>query len=459
VTKRLIQSPRRPSGNASPGLGTPERLGPSATTSPIFKVLIKREGRSFDITPHCRRFEYSAMLNRGEMVRIRLSDMRFIEMNPLFGKQYFKYSKRYAPLEIESQVGWMNNDKLWIRKQQHALVSVTPHGESDNTAWIEFVGVDYPTYWLSAGDAGGGAYEGNVKEAIEQVVIDYGADVTLDFRGRTTDSKFNKWYQYRLPPMALIDSMLEWSCTVNEKETRWFKYPDGKKLIIQEQARVDSLHRSTYEYRGYGGGPYGQGDIQEWEMLGDNAIQMVGDKILSGGMSAVSGVYYDQVDYEQDVGVDDVGTPNKYNPSNTVKTSYARTTDSPQPEGTYGVGWSHVHPIPEHSAGDLGLKYDQYIDGRARRLYLGLNDLTMRCRFTVTGHYIWSGSEGLGADTINVIMLTDDNDQQFLHGNWIVYGFDHAADEDGWTTDLYCSKIDYDAFGKKVGKTNSQARR
>jgi hypothetical protein len=79
-------------------------------------------------------------------------------------------------------------------------------------------------------------------------------------------------------------------------------------------------------------------------------------------------------------------------------------------------------------------------------------NLTLRCKFTILGHHIWSGSEGLGADTINLSALTAKNTQQFIAGNWIVYGFHHVATTAGWQTDLYCVRLDTDAEARKVGK-------
>jgi len=447
VTKRLVQKPH-------PITGELTRLGNQAGGLIDYNIFVRNAARqSDDFGKSVVRYEFTSMLNQGEEIRVVLDDPSFDIITPLISEQYYKYSKLYAPLEIETRVGYINSD-LWITKQNHALVSVQPYLPEDNTdrGSVEFVAVDYPSFWLSAGDAAGKAWKGNVKQAIEQVVDEYGGDVSLEFRGDTNDSTFNTWHQNRLDPKTFIQSLLEWSPAINKKQTRWFQYPDDRKLIIAEQAGIEPIHRSSYEYRGWGYGQPGGGDIVNWELIGNNSLQLSAHKLVTSGMSSVSGEYYDWIDHEDEVLVGDGETPNKYGPKTDKKKSYRRSTDDPQPKGAYAVGWTHIPSIPEHNAGDLGLKYDDYISGRPRSIYLSLVNLTLRCKFTILGHYIWSGSEGLGADTIDLSALTAKNTSQFLAGNWIVYGFHHVATAAGWLTDLYCMRLDADATARKVGK-------
>jgi hypothetical protein len=70
------------------------------------------------------------------------------------------------------------------------------------------------------------------------------------------------------------------------------------------------------------------------------------------------------------------------------------------------------------------------------------------------GHHIWSGSEGLGADTIFITLSssTEGAPPYFVAGNWIVYGFSHIYRPGTWVTDLYCYRLDNDAEAVKVGK-------
>ena len=448
MTKRLVQKPK-------PVSGGPTRLGVQMGYSTNYHIFVDGPAnKSDDLGKSVVRYEFISMLNQGEVVKVVLDDPSFDVVTPLVGKRYYKYSKLYAPLEIRTKVGYAGTD-LWIKEQEHALVSVQPYqpAESKNRGFVEFVAIDYPSFMLAGGDAAGKAWKGNIRQAIEQVVDEYGGNnVSLDFRGDTNDSTFNTWHQNRLDPKTFIQSLLEWSPAINKKQTRWFQYPDAKKLIIVEQAGIESKHRSSYEYRGYGHGQDGRSDILDWELSGNNSLQMSAHKIVTSGLSSVSGEYYDWIDHEDEVLVGDGETPNKYNPKTDTNKSYRRSTDDPQPKGAYAVGWTHIPSIPEHNAGDLGLKYDDYIGGRPRRAYLNLVNLTLRCKFTIFGHHIWSGSEGLGADTINLTALTAKNTPQFIAGNWIVYGFHHTVTTAGWVTDLYCVRLDTDANAKQVGK-------
>jgi hypothetical protein len=236
-------------------------------------------------------------------------------------------------------------------------------------------------------------------------------------------------------------------------------WPDDKKLIIKEQADDESQERSIYEWRGYGGDTKGTGDIDNWEVIGDNALQLSQTQLVTAGMSAVSGIYFDpkQFNAKKDkVFVGDHTTTNKYKPDVPDDRGYARPNPYADPT-TNPVGWTMIPAIPEFSAGDMGMKYDLYIDGRARGIYLAMLNALERIRLRVTGHYIWGGSEGLGVDTIRVIITAsqDGAPPYFIAGNWIVYGFHHIVSRGGWWTDLYCSRLDYDSEAKKVGKKDT----
>jgi hypothetical protein len=230
-------------------------------------------------------------------------------------------------------------------------------------------------------------------------------------------------------------------------------------LIVKEQADSESLERSTYEWRGYGGDVKGTGDIRDWEVLGDNALQLSNTQLVTAGMSAVSGAYFDPRQFvatKDKVFVGDPTTSNKYKPDVPYDRGYAKPDPNADPI-IYPLGWTIIAAIPEFSAGDLGIKYDQYIDGRARGIYLAMTNALERIRLRVTGHCIWGGSEGLGVDTIRVALTAsiDGAPPYFVSGNWIVYGFHHVASRGGWWTDLFCSRLDYDADAKKVGKRDT----
>ncbi|MCK9558543.1 MAG: hypothetical protein M0R50_10955 [Candidatus Cloacimonetes bacterium] len=441
---------------------------PQTGLSPIVIVKVRSPSSpssvGVDIGASCIKYEFMAMLNGGEQVCAKFHDPHFTIYKYLIGNEYFDYSRSevMAPVEIQSLIKWNASSTIKTETQQHALVTMAPCGRS-NSSDIEFLAVDYPSYVLTGGDAGGGSYKGNVSSVIKQVVEKYGKSrCTVEFDGNTKDSQSNRWWQMRMDPKTFISSILEWSTSVSDDKTRWMLYPDGEKLIIKEQSKVESKQRATYEWRGLGGSSDSRaGDIIDWEFIGDNALQMLQHQLVTSGMSSISGAYFDQSAYKKKKDVIFVGdrqTGNKLKPkvdsANGLSKSYTKPDFNADPTDDACVGWSYVQSIPEFSAGDMGLKYKEYIDGQARGTYLSSSSTLLRMRFRVFGHYIWSGSEGLGADTIYITLSTSAKGAPpyFVAGNWIVYGFHHIYKPGSWVTDLYCYRLDRDATAKNVGK-------
>jgi hypothetical protein len=432
----------------------------SASPSVVFKV-DAGGGSMPDSGGNCIEYEFTAMLNGGEQVRAKFTDPHFTMYKNFVNNDYFQYGRdsSMGPVLLESWIRW--NSDLRLVTQNHIVVTMAPSGAT-NSSEIELLAIDYPSYYLAAGDASGKSYKGNVNSVIQQVFQQYNKEdrCTLQFDTKTSDNKQNRWWQLRMDPKTFILSILDWSTSLSEKQTRWMLYPDDDILMIKEQAEVESKQRATYEWRGYGGtGDKRVGDILEWEFIGDNALQMLNQQMVTSGMSSISGAYFDQSTYKQDkstVYVGDKRTSKKFKPDveggGELLKSFLKPSDEADP--TLDVaGWTTISSIPELSGGDMGLKYGDYIDGRARGAYLSSSPTLMRMRFRVFGHHIWSGSEGLGADTINITLTaTDDGAPYFMAGNWIVYGFSHIYHPGIWTTDLYCYRLDKDAEAKAVGK-------
>lgn len=432
----------------------------------VFVKVHRADEGQLNVGGNCTKYEFMAMLNGGELVSARFSDPNFTVYKNLVGNIYFRYSRKdeIAPVEVESFIKWISDadPPLKTVRQSHSLVTMAPNCKT-NASEIEFLAVDTPSYILAGGDAGGYSYEGNISGVVRQVVERYGRGwISLEFDGETIDSKYNKWWQHRMDPKTFILSLLEWSTSLSAHKTRWMLYPDEYMLRIKEQKAVTSLHRATYEWRGYGGAADKRpGDILRWEFIGNNALQMVQHQLVTSGMSAVSGAYFDQSQYRDKKDVVFVGdrqTEEKYKPevedAGNIAKSYDRPNPGADPVDDKVIGWSSVPAIPELSAGDMGLKYRDYIDGYARGIYLSTATALMRIRFRVPGHYIWSGSEGLGVDTIDITLTSslEGAPPYFVAGNWIVYGFHHIYTPGKWVTDLYCYRLDRDAAAKAIGK-------
>ena len=441
---------------------------PQAGSSPIVVVKIRSPSRpasiGMDVGGNCIRYEFIAMLNGGEQVRAKFNDPHFTVYKNFVGNEYFDYSRSetIAPVEIQSLIQWHSSSGLKTVTQNHALVTMAPCGNS-NSSDIEFLAIDYPSYVLTGGDAGGASYQGNVTSVIKQVVDKYSkSKCEVIFDSETKDNKYNRWWQLRMDPKTFILSLLDWSTSLSDEKTRWILYPDGQRLTIKEQAAMISKHRATYEWRGFGGtSDKRTGDIIDWEFIGDNALQMVQHQLVTSGMSSISGAYFDQSQYKNKKDVVFIGdrqTSKKFKPqvnqTGGLSRSYASPDTDADPSDGGCVGWSTVPSIPEFSAGDMGVKYKDFIDGTARGIYLSSSSTLLRIRFRVMGHYIWSGSEGLGVDTIDITLTSslEGGPPYFVAGNWIVYGFHHIYKPGSWTTDLYCYRLDRNAVAKEVGK-------
>lgn len=426
------------------------------------EVVFQIEGA--DIGLHSDQFEYKSMLNGGQLFRgIFVDPYQTILDTGALDQKYFDKSRSEAPLKAKFKFAWGTEQggPKYTEEQEMYVVSMEPYDTTRQDPKIEIVGVDKASYNLSGGGASGEVFEGKVKKVLEDIVKKYGRGTTAEVKSDTQDDDNNQWWMYRLDPQTLIKTILEWSSKITKKKVEWFVYPDNinDKLIIVQQSDVESIARATYNYRGFPTDPSTHGDIIEHQMFSDNILQMYRHNVITSGLSAVSGAYYDKIideNKKEIVHVGDKQTKNKYKAKVGGSRAFKRPNPDKKPPKDF-VGWTHMPAIPEHSAGELGIRYDKYMDGYARNQYLRLNPHLMRCRFRIQGHYIWSGSEGLGVDTIKIISKSraaDGNypmDPFYLHDNWIVYGYHHHVLPEAWYTDLYCSKIDRDASARLVG--------
>lgn len=189
--------------------------------------------------------------------------------------------------------------------------------------------------------------------------------------------------------------------------------------------------------------------------MADNAMSLLNTKLVTHGISATSGGYYDRISdrNEAHVFIKDSNTANK----RVARTDETQAFTKPPEAAPPRVGWTSIPPIPEiYSGGELGKPYQEYVDGRSRGLYLNLNNRVMRSVFDCLGHGEWDNCWGLGVDTAYIKWMTSDNDYWFMTGNWIVYGFHHVANPADWFTKLYCARADHDAAGVQVGGTRPQ---
>lgn len=398
------------------------------------------------------RFEFLAMLNGGYIIRAQLGDSALNLLSLLIKNGYLEKSRSQV-LPVKFQILASKDGeypKTATRVQRAIVLSLNSYGGPADHAYLEFVAIDPPSWYLNAGDASGGSYKGKVSEVIQKVVQEYAPGINLEI-SETIDNDQNRFWMMRQDPKTFISSISDWSSSVTRKKTHWILGMDGNRLSIKEQAELISRPRAFYRFW------KGDNDtIKSWDMLADNALSIVETKLLTQGLSAISGQYLDRItdEKEEKIFAKDSRTGNKKVAKTSKKESFTKPDDSPG-AGPTKIGWSTVQGIPEvYSAGDLGLEYEKYLDGRPRGMWLNLINSVMRLKLTVLGHGEWSDSLGLGCDTVFLKWMRepdDEDDQLYFHnGVWMVYGFHHTVTRAAWSTDLYLARYDHDSIAKKV---------
>ena len=433
------------------------------STDLIFKVpdLFGQE----DMGKNWVTYEYEAHVNQPEIVRVTVLDPHHTIFDEHMEK-YFRQAIPIPPITMMTQGRWVpahTGRALELTKKEHVITSIEntgPGRKGADQTHITFNGMSLPHYLLAAGDAGGYVYEGRLSDVIPQVCAKYSRGLfSTSFRSQTKDDQHNKWWQNRMYPLAFIKSMLRWSTPLTKHKSRWIFYADtdaGSQLLEFFEQRDDpSKHRATYWW-GADPSRVGHGDILDYEMLGDNSRDTWRGKIVTSGISTLSGAYHDRIVHwpkKDKVYIDEAQTGGKYTQSSLAKEAYTQpSTNNPLSQA---IGWTRAHSLPELAAGEMGMKYDAYIDGYARSEYYRDAPYLQRASFKVLGHHIWSESIGLGYDTIDIVWRTQKDQLHFMHGTWIVDGFRHIISRRGWVTILHCHRLYANASGQKVGKTRT----
>lgn len=433
---------------------------PKAKARPQITVIFDLPGSGLadrDVGKMFSKFEFKGMVNGGYIIKAKLSDPNFNIFNLLVDSGYFKEA-RTRPVPIIFQIRWgpeveTQYPESATKERQIAYISsLRALGESSDNGALEFIAMDPPSWLLNMGDGSGKVYKGRVSDAIKQVVQEYAPGVKLDI-SNTIDSPEGKWWMMRQDPKTFIASLFDWSSSITRKKTQWVFAPDNLNLVIKEQGELPSQQRGFYRF-------LEQEDhdtIRNWEFLSDNALSVVQTKLITQGISTISGQYLDRItdNNEQKVFVKDSRTENKKIARIKSDQGFTKPPDSKPQQ----VGWSSISTIPEvYSAGDLGLSYDQYIDGRPRAMWLNMVNSLMRVKLECVGHGEWSNCTGLGTDTVFIKWTSgkksdgqQDKPYWWMTGNWLVYGFHHKVNRGFWFTDLYLARFDYDSIAQKVG--------
>ena len=405
---------------------------PKATHKPMIELSIADGG---DIGFNIEKFEWASFVNGGYIVRGRVHDPYFNILKNLATKGYLKEG-REKETKVKFKLKWSAGDET---QERTAFMTTLSASGKQEAGTIEFIAIDPPSYYLNEGTADGKAYKGNVSSVIKQVVDEYAPNIKLEVT-ETDDNKENIWYMMRQDPKTFIRSMLDWSAGVTPKKTHWVIASVDEKLVIKEEAELESKDYGVYHVNR--NGTTGK-DALHYEVLADNFISPLQTKLITSGISAISGEFLDKVSDsgEQKVFVKDENTQNKVNVNITPTQGFKK------PDKKWATA---VMAIPEHNAGELGVQYSKYIDGRARGLFLNMLNLVMRMKLKVTGEHMFDDSSKLGVAKCTVSWKDIDEEPYFLAGKWLIYGFHHVMTVNMWTTDIYLARLDFDASAKKV---------
>jgi hypothetical protein len=274
----------------------------------------------------------------------------------------------------------------------------------------------------------------------------------------TTDEVANYWMM-RQDPKTFIQSLLDWSCSFTENHTSWMvsngETDDAISINVEEICTHDlhdpqgvgsSTGPLTFQYGPVQSGP-SITNILKWDMLHDSFIVTLNSNLVTSGISAMSGEYFDRrVDPQRrTVYVNDDNTQNKVNPT------FGKDRGYDKPRGDLQRGWTNITSIPEFHAGEIGYPYSKYIDGRARQTFMDMLNMVMRIKVTVVGEPRLFDSTDLGKSKIGLKWLSAEhgvgkNGPRFMDGNWLLYGWHHRLRTSStWETDVYLARLDYNA--------------
>jgi hypothetical protein len=413
------------------------------------------------------RFEYKALVNGGYIVWCKLIDFHFNFLDTVIEKgQVLKQARQLDnPIVIEFGMKWRDGEDDQKMEKRAAIMSdFYANGSGERGGFFEFVAIDPVSYFINSGDGAGSVYKGKIggeDGVISEVIKDY-AEEGLNYAsfnlkkeiGETEDQESQYWMM-RQDPKTFIMSLLDWSSKLTKNKTSWIvasgPTPGGsgpRDVTI----KIEESHNSSLNGPGgkpliirYGGTPKQQAaDIVRWEILSDNFLSVISNKLLTSGMSAISGEYLDKVfdEDEEFVIVNDKNTEKKTTVDIDGNQSFSKSSKEDR-------GWTAIHAVPEFSAGELGVKYKEWVDGRARQSYINMLNFVMRMKVTIRGEPRLGDPVELGRIKTSLRWYDgDDKDEpRFMHGEWLIYGWHHKLYGGEWYTDVYMGRLDHDAKG------------
>jgi hypothetical protein len=384
-------------------------------------------------------FEWKSFINGGYTIRAKVSDPYFRILKDFSVSTNYLKQARQAPTLVEFRLGWRGNEELSMSEYRQAYISDLDQYGTHTHAQFEFVAVDPASWFLNAGVGDGKVYKGCICDVIKEVVADYAPEIKVEVT-ETEDDKNGLWPMMRQDPKSFIQSMLDWSANLTPMKTHWITVTKDLKLYIKEQADLVG-NRIHYGHFNVSKNHEKLNDIIDYSLITNNFLSVYQNSIVTQGISAVSGKFIDQITDRDKVEIRDENTPNKLNTRVDPDKAFSKPN----------CRWAtSITGIPEHNGGELGIKYEDYLGGRARNLYLNMLPMVMRLRLSLTGTPIFDDPSRLGVSTLTLNWKDQDEEDYMLSGRWIVYGFHHKVTPKNWFTDAYIYRIDHDANARKI---------
>lgn len=394
-----------------------------------------------------RYFQWSAFVNGGYFIKCKIED------------PYWNYLKEIIPNYLEkgrnkpTPVLWQityKNDPIYNTEERLGYMTELISDGEISGGILEFIAIDPPTFFLNAGNVDGTVYNGNIKNVIERVVNDYTNGKIKTFVSNTNDYVNGRWYPNRQDPMTFIRSLIEWSSKVTSNRTNWIIASNDEELYIKEQSEMDKCFYGNFNQTT---AAPDLADIKSFKFLGNNFISTYQTEIVTSGLSAVSEFYLSKdIDQGREyVRVFDGNTENKINTTIDENLAYTKPNielNKDKPGSSSGA--THILSVPEHNAGDVGIKYQDYIDGRGRNQYLRMLRSIMRLKITTNGYYHFHDATKLGSSYLNIDWKDHDGDEFFLSGPWMIYGWNHIVTPGKWDTEIFLNRLDHDALADNI---------
>lgn len=391
-------------------------------------------------------FEWKAFANGGYIIRFRLSDPYFHESKRAeIIKKYFAKARADNPIVIKFRIGWSRGDtKLKTERRVAYITDLDVYGDFAH-AQLEFVAVDPSTWLLNRGNGNGKVYKGKVSDVIKNVVKEYAPGVQIEVT-ETDDDSNGRWAMMRQDPQRFIQSLLDWSVDlVKGQQSHWVILSDGPengspKLLIKQQHD----HPNVGQNLGSFNSSINQGkinDLWDYSLITNNMLSAYQSRLVTQGISSVSGKFIDKKTDPKKAEIKDENTKDKLKPNiDSEKSFFKPNTDNA----------TSIIAIPEHNAGEVGIKYEDYIGGRPKNLFLTMLPTIMRIRIKLNGTRQFEDPLKLGVSTVKINWKDLEGKDFFLAGRWIVYGFHHEVTRKYWYTNAYLYRLDHDASGREI---------